>query len=50
MMIDVDGLSRRFGLSMAQYLCIAALLHKIDVGNRPHVYNSTIGNDKMQHN
>ena len=45
-MIDVDGLSRRFGSGMAQHLCIAALLHKIDVSNRLHAYNSTIGNNK----
>ena len=43
MMIDVDGLSRRFGFVLAQHLCIAALLHKIDITNQPNAYNSSIG-------
>ena len=31
MMIDVDGLSPRFGAIIAQRLCVAALPHKYDV-------------------
>ena len=46
MMIDVDGPSRRFGVDMARHLCIAALLHKIDIANRPNAYNSSIGHIK----
>ena len=41
MMIDVDDLSRRFGYVEAQHLCIAALIHKIDITNRSHAYNSS---------
>ena len=47
MMIDVDGLSRQFGSGMVQHLCIAALLHKIDVRNIPNAYNSSIGVTKI---
>ena len=46
MMTNVDDLSRRFGSVVAHNLCITALLHKIDVANYPHAYNSSIGNDK----
>ena len=42
-MVDVDGLTRWFGSSVAQHLCIAALLHQIDVVNRSNAYDSIIG-------
>ena len=45
-MIDVDGLTRRFGSQVAQHLCIAALLHKIDVSNRPDAYDTDISISK----
>ena len=46
MMVDVDGLTRQFGSSVAQHLCIAALLHKIDVANKLNAYDSIIGDSK----
>ena len=39
MMIDVDGLTRRFCGVMAQYFCVAALLHKYDIMKRPQAYD-----------
>ena len=42
MMIDVDGLSHRLSSVVAQNLCIAALLYKIYIANRQHLYNSSI--------
>ena len=42
MMIDVDGLSRRFGAIIAQHLCVAALLYKYDVMKRPDAYNQDL--------
>ena len=46
MMIDVDGLSSQFGTAIAQNFCIAALLHQVDITNRPKAYNSGIGTTK----
>ena len=37
-MIDFDGLKRRFGGDIAQYLYIAVLLHKYDVVKHPGAY------------
>ena len=45
-MIDVDGLSRWFGVAMAQHLFIAALLHRIDISNQPNAYNFSISQTK----
>ena len=39
MMIDVDGLSERFGKIVAEHLCVAALLHKYDILKCPDTYN-----------
>ena len=38
MMIDVDGLSRRLGVLLTQYLCIATLLYKYDVLKHSNAY------------
>ena len=38
MMIDVDGLTRRFGRIIATHLTVAALLHKIDTIKQPLAY------------
>ena len=46
MMIEVDGLSRRFGPVRVQHLRIVALLHKIDITNQHNAYNSSIGPEK----
>ena len=35
MMVDVAELSWKFGHTLAQYLCTAVLLHKVDVAKRP---------------
>ena len=39
MMIDVDGLSRRFGGIIATHLMVASMLHKVDSTNRPLAYD-----------
>ena len=41
-MVDVDGLTRTFFNTVAQHLCVAALLHKIDTTKRPYAYNCSI--------
>ena len=39
MMIDVDGLTRRFGSVVALHHCVAALLHKLDQTKCPAAYD-----------
>ena len=38
MMVDVDGLSRRFGHNIAQYLYVVVLLNKIDIEKLSDAY------------
>ena len=45
MMMDVDALSRRFGLLIALYCSIANILHGVDIRNRLNVYDK---NDFMR--
>ena len=42
MMIDLDVLTRRFGVALAQHLCIAVVLHNVDVKNQPLAYELDI--------
>ena len=42
MMVDVDGLTRRFGPALTNYMCVAGLLHSVDVKKRPNAYESTL--------
>ena len=44
MMVDVAGLTRKFGNIVAQHLCVVSLLHKLDTLKRPQAYNSSIAN------
>ena len=44
MMIDVDGLTRRFGRSITTHIMIAALLAKRDAQQRPLAYTDSLKN------
>lgn len=42
MMIDVDGLTRRFGSVLSQHLCIAAVLHNVNMKKKHLAYEVDI--------
>ena len=42
MMVDVNGLTRRFGPVLTNYMCVAVLLHSVDVKKRLNAYESTL--------
>ena len=42
MMVEVDGLTRRFGTIVTNHMCVADLLHCVDVEKRPNEYACAI--------
>ena len=42
MMVDVDGLTRYFSSIITNHMCVAALLHCVDVEKLPNVYGCAI--------